>query len=214
MRRNLSCYCLLALHIYGLILHVHRFRGELHIQRNTTREVATTSPPFCNEPHRSHVHCVKAWTRYDLHILVSAPFCCVRKSRVACAQSFAPWHQATIEIMPAISLTIACSHYISNGVILYAHPVRGESRNQRNATGEVAPLFVVQSFRISWFCWVLCSALFETWQQVQQVPRIFCDFLVYSWDSRGVVLLQRCVLCLSWLQLRGFISISLIVSLF
>jgi len=25
-----------------------------------------------------------------------------------------------------------------NGVILHAHPVRGESHNQRNATGEVA----------------------------------------------------------------------------
>jgi len=36
------------------------------------------------------------------------------------------------------SLTIACSRYIYNGVILHAHPVRGESHNQRNATGEVA----------------------------------------------------------------------------
>jgi len=58
---------------------------------------------------------------------------------VACAQSFAPWQQATIEIMLAISLTIACSRYI-NGVILHAHPVRGESHNQRHATGEVATL--------------------------------------------------------------------------
>jgi len=40
--------------------------------------------------------------------------------------------------MLAISLTIACSRYIYNGVILHAHPVRGESHNQRNATGEVA----------------------------------------------------------------------------
>jgi len=31
-------------------------------------------------------------------ILVTAPFCCDRKSRAACAQSFAPWQQATIEI--------------------------------------------------------------------------------------------------------------------
>ena len=36
------------------------------------------------------------------------------------------------------SLFIACSRYI--GVILHAHPVRGESHNQRNATGEVATL--------------------------------------------------------------------------
>ena len=65
-------------------------------------------------------------------------FCCDRKSRAACAQSFSPWQQATIEIMLAISLTIACSRYIHNGFIFHAHPVQGESHNQRNATGEVA----------------------------------------------------------------------------
>jgi len=64
--------------------------------------------------------------------------CCARKSRAACAQSFAPWQQATIEIMLAISLTIACSRYVYYGVILHAHPVRGESHNERNTTGEVA----------------------------------------------------------------------------
>ena len=55
-------------------------------------------------------------------------------------KSFAPWQQATIEIMLAISLTIACSRYTYNGVILHAHPVRGESHNQRNTTGEVATI--------------------------------------------------------------------------
>jgi len=40
--------------------------------------------------------------------------------------------------MLTISLTIACSRYIYDGVILHAHPVRGESHNQRNTTGEVA----------------------------------------------------------------------------
>jgi len=50
-----SCY------IYnGVILYAHPVRGESHNQRNTTEEVATTSPPFCNEPHRSQVLCVKA----------------------------------------------------------------------------------------------------------------------------------------------------------
>ena len=63
---------------------------------------------------------------------------CDRKSRAACAQSFALWQQATIEIMLAISIIIACSRYIYYGVILHAHPVRGESHNQRNTTGEVA----------------------------------------------------------------------------
>jgi len=39
----------------------------------------------------------EGWTPNDLHILVTAPFCCDRKSRAACAQSFTPWQQATIE---------------------------------------------------------------------------------------------------------------------
>jgi len=33
---------------------------------------------------------------------------------------------------------IACSRYMYNGVVLHAHPVRGESHNERNTTGEVA----------------------------------------------------------------------------
>jgi len=40
--------------------------------------------------------------------------------------------------MLAISLTIAFSRYTYDGVILHAHPVRGESHNERNTTGEVA----------------------------------------------------------------------------
>jgi len=43
----------------GIILHAHPVRGESHNQHNTTGEVATTSPPFYKEPHRSHVLCVK-----------------------------------------------------------------------------------------------------------------------------------------------------------
>jgi len=90
--------------------------------------------------------------------------CCDRKSRAACAQSFAPWQQATIEITrPPFASTIDCSpgsqallevthqdHSIGitllllvratymHGVVLHAHPVRGESHNQRNTTGENA----------------------------------------------------------------------------
>jgi len=46
--------------IHGVVLHAHPVRGESHNQRYTTEEVATTSPPFYNDPHRSHVLCVKA----------------------------------------------------------------------------------------------------------------------------------------------------------
>jgi len=68
-----------ATYMYGVGLHAHPVRGESHNQRNTTGGVATTSPPFYNEPHRSHVLCVKAdlrttftsWSQhhFDLHIL-------------------------------------------------------------------------------------------------------------------------------------------------
>jgi len=47
----------------GVILPAHPVRGESHNQHNTTGEAATTSPPFYNEPHRSHVLCVKAELR-------------------------------------------------------------------------------------------------------------------------------------------------------
>ena len=52
-----------ATYMYGVVLHAHPVSGESHNQRNTTGEVATTSPPFYNEPHRSHVSCVKAELR-------------------------------------------------------------------------------------------------------------------------------------------------------
>ena len=48
-------------HIYmGDILHAHPVRGESHIQRNANGAVATTSSPFYNERHRSHVLFMKA----------------------------------------------------------------------------------------------------------------------------------------------------------
>jgi len=50
-------------YLYGVVLHAHPVRGESHNQRNTTEEVATTSPPFYNEPHRSLVLWVKAELR-------------------------------------------------------------------------------------------------------------------------------------------------------
>jgi len=60
-----------------------------------------------------------------------------------------------MEIMLTISLTIACSRYIYNGVILHAHPVRGESQNQRNTTVEVAttsPPFYNKPHRLHVLC--------------------------------------------------------------
>ena len=69
--------------------------------------------------------------------------------------NFAPWQQTTMEIMLAISLTIACSRHTYDGVILHAYPVRGESHNQRNTTGEVvttSPPFYNQPHRSHVLC--------------------------------------------------------------
>jgi len=66
-------------------------------------------------------------------------FVAIGKTRAACAQSFALWQQATTEITRRDHsyCLFAPRIYI---VVLRAHPVRGESHNQRNASGEVATL--------------------------------------------------------------------------
>ena len=100
--------------MYGVVLHAHPVRGESHNQRNTTGEVATTSPPFYNELHRSHVLCVKAELR----------------------TTFTSWSQHHFVAIGNRSGNP--EPRIMYGVVLHAHPVRGESHNQRNTTGEVA----------------------------------------------------------------------------
>jgi len=123
----------------GVIIPAHPVRGESLDQRNTTGEVATTSPPFYNEPHRSHVLCVKAELRTTFTSWSQHHFVCNRKARAACAQSFTLWQQATIEITRRRDHSIvACSRQVYMGVVLRAHPVRGESHIQRNVNQEVA----------------------------------------------------------------------------
>jgi len=103
--------------------------------------VVNSMPENCKTALWTYKLRTKSFTQIWEHIYkYSTTYCCDRKSRAACAQSFAPWQQATIEIMLAISLTIACSRYIYNGFILHAHPVRDESHNQRNTTGEFAAI--------------------------------------------------------------------------
>jgi len=43
----------------GFILRAHPVHGESNIPHNVNWEVATTSLPFYNEPHRSHILFVK-----------------------------------------------------------------------------------------------------------------------------------------------------------
>jgi len=132
-------YCLFTPHIYGLYSACTSVHGESHIQHNVNREVATTSP-FHNEPHQSHVLLVKAasdmistsWAQHH------------RKPWAASAQSFTLWQQAIIEITRRYHSAIACSCHIYKymGVILRAHPFRGESHIQRNVNREVATVYL------------------------------------------------------------------------
>jgi len=100
-----SCAEITLLLLVGaiVVLCTHPIRGESHIQCHTTGEVATTSTPFYNEPHRSHVLCVKAelgatFTSWSQHHFVA-----IGKAWAACAQSFTLWQQATTEIMRQIA---------------------------------------------------------------------------------------------------------------
>ena len=125
--------------LYIMVLFFTHIRFVVNHIINTTPPERLQQHPLLLQRATPIAHSLcEGWTRHDLHILVTAPFCCNQKSQAAYARSFAPRQQATIEIMFAISLIIACSHYIYDGVILHAHPVRAESHNQRNTTWEVA----------------------------------------------------------------------------
>jgi len=167
--------CLFFAHIPFVVNHI--------INTTPLERLQQHPPPFCNEPHRSQVLCVKAELRRlnNLHILVTASFCCDRKSRVACAQSFALRQQATTDIMRrnlSYYCLLASSIYI---FVLRAHPVRGESNNEHNTTGEVATVYSsVQTFlnvydklRLLTTLYLLCPADISH----EESLRINCRFL-------------------------------------
>jgi len=98
----IACSC----HEYIVFFFVHiPFVLNRTFQPNASRVVATTSPPFYNELHWSHVLCVKA----EPGTTFTSPFCCDRKARAACAQTIALCQQATIEITRRDHFIIACS---------------------------------------------------------------------------------------------------------
>jgi len=61
------------------------------------RRVCNNIPSFLQRTAPIARSLCEGWTPHDLHILVTAPCCCDRKSWAAYAQSFALWQQATIE---------------------------------------------------------------------------------------------------------------------
>jgi len=105
----------------------------MHRRKQPTTVRSIASPPRCAGKIKEGVARTR---RYH---------CCDRKARAACAQSFALQQQARIEITRHDHSVFACSRHIYMGVILRAHPVRGESRIQRNANREVATTLTARS---------------------------------------------------------------------
>ena len=73
----------------------------------------------------------------------------IGKAWEAYAQSFAPWQQATIEIMRrnlSYYCLLAPRIYI---LVLRAHPVCGESHNQCNATSDVATISITSQLEMA-----------------------------------------------------------------
>jgi len=79
----------------------------------------------------------RMWRSCQVQPSEKEPCCCDQKSRVASAQSFTLWQQATIEIMRCDHSIIACLRHTCMGVIFRAPPVRGESNIQCNGTREI-----------------------------------------------------------------------------
>jgi len=91
---QLLYYDLFVPRIYGFFTHIpwciaHSIQRQLRGCNSipSLQQTAPTTRSFCEG-------CI--W--HDLHILVTAPFCCNRKARVANVQSFTLWQQAIIEI--------------------------------------------------------------------------------------------------------------------
>ena len=109
-----------AAYMYGVVLHTHPVPSESHNQRNTTGEVATTSPPFYNEPHRSHVLCVKAelgttFTSWSQHHLLRSEIpsgICAKLHTVAARNNrvHMPWSLYYCLFAPRIYMVLFFTH--------------------------------------------------------------------------------------------------------
>jgi len=104
-----------ATYMYGVVLHAHPGRGASHNQRNTTGEVATTSPPFYNEPHRSHVLCVKAelgttstsWSQHHF-VAIGNPERHMRKASHCGSKEQKSWHAMVTIIASSRHVYVWC----------------------------------------------------------------------------------------------------------
>jgi len=135
----------------------------------------------------THSFC-EGFTQHDLHILVTAPFCCDQKARAAwCAQRFTLWAASNNRDHVPQSLyylvSRACSRhiYVVLTVVLRAHhPVRGESHIQCSDNGEVATKV---------WCWVLYRLFVaamnngQVWVG-QRFPTVGCQFPLLGFQNK------------------------------
>ena len=112
-----ACSC----HIYCIYCSSHTFRlwWTTH-SAQCQRRGCNNIPSFLQRTAPIACSFCEGFTRHDLHILVTAPFCCNRKAWVACAWSFVLWQQATIEFTCRGHSIIACSHHIYM-VLFFVH---------------------------------------------------------------------------------------------
>jgi len=131
-----------ATYMYRVVLQAHPVRGESHNQRNTTAEVATTSPPFYNEPHRSHVLCVKAelrttFTSWSQHHFVASGICAKLRTVVASNNKVhMPWSLYYCLFTPHICMVFFFAHipFVVNHTNNATPPERLQQHSAKNST--------------------------------------------------------------------------------
>jgi len=119
-------------------------------QLNASGVVATTSPPFYNEPHKSHVLCVKAkpgmtYTSWSQHhfVVIGKPKRHVRKALHHGSQQWSSPDE--------ITLLYYCLFASHNMELFFAHiPFVVNSAFQCNASGVVATVATSTQWR-SWY---------------------------------------------------------------
>ena len=146
-------YCLFLpyIYIYGLFFIYISFVVNHTFNAMTTKRLQQHHLLFTTNRSNRMFFC-EGVTWHNLHLLITASFCCNRKAQVASVQSFMLWQQATLDIMRCNHSYIACSCHVCMGVILHAQPVCGESHIQCNANGEFATLVWDATF-VDTFAW-------------------------------------------------------------
>ena len=141
MRRNLSYYCLFApCIVYWVLFFAHIPFVVNHTFNATPAERLQQHPSFLQRTAPIARSLCGGCTWHDLYILVTAPFCCDRKSPSGMCAKLRTVAANSNRVHAPQSLYYCLFALHVCGVFLRAHPVRGESYIQRNTTGDVATL--------------------------------------------------------------------------